>query len=204
MKILGICSSPRIESNTNYFLKEALDEAELKGAETEIIKLAGKKISGCHGCYGCVEAKKCIIEDDFQEIYNKIVEADGLLLASPVYHSCITPELKSVLDRIGFSGRWAKNEMKETNKSYEWKGSVLSGKVVSPITVARRAGQNFAFAEILLWAATNDCIIVGNTYWNVGVAGKGGSVNANEDEEGIGIMKRLADNMVDVISRLNK
>jgi multimeric flavodoxin WrbA len=193
-----------MDGNTSYYLNIVLEEARLKGADTEIIKLAGKKISGCHGCYGCIEAKKCVIEDDFQEIYEKIVEADGILLASPVYHSCITPELKSVLDRTGFSGRWATNDMKETKKNYEWKGSILSGKVVSPITVARRAGQNFAFAEVLLWATCNDCIIVGNTYWNVGLAGKGGAVNANEDEEGLGIMKRLADNMVNVIYKLNK
>ncbi len=203
MKILGICSSPRMEGNTNYYLNTVLEEASRLGAETEIIKLAGKKISGCNACYKCVEAKKCIIEDDFQEIFDKIIEADGLLLASPVYHSCITPELKCVLDRAGFSGRWAKNEMKQTESSYEWKGSALSGKVVAPVTVARRAGQNFAFAEILLWATANDCIIVGNTYWNVGAAGKGGAVNANEDEEGIGIMNRLAANMVNVIKKMN-
>ena len=203
MKILGICSSPRMEGNTNYYLNTVLEEARRLGAETEIIKLAGKKISGCNACYGCVEAKKCIVDDDFEEIFDKIVEADGILLASPVYHSCITPELKCVLDRAGFSGRWAKNEMKETKSSYDWKGSALSGKVVAPVTVARRAGQNFAFAEILLWAAANDCIIVGNTYWNVGAAGKGGAVNAGEDEEGIGIMNRLAANMVNVIKKLN-
>ena len=203
MKILGLCSSPRLEGNTFQYLKTALSEAEKLGVETELIKLSGKNISGCRACYGCVKARRCVVEDDFQEVFDKIVNADGLLLASPVYHSCITPELKCVLDRTGFSGRWAKNEMKETKSSYEWKGSALSCKVVAPITVARRAGQNFAFAEILLWAAANDCIIVGNTYWNVGVAGKGGAVNAHEDEEGIGIMNRLAINMVDVIKKLN-
>lgn len=203
MKILGLCSSPRLEGNTFNYLKEVLNEAKLRGADTDMIKLSNKNISGCTACYGCIEAKKCVIEDDFQEIYDKIIAADGLLLASPVYHSCITPELKSVMDRTGFSSRWAINEMKDTNKNYEWKGSALSGKVVAPITVARRAGQNFAFAEILLWATCNDCIIVGNTYWNVGVAGKGGAVNANEDDEGIGIMRRLADNMVEVIKKLN-
>lgn len=153
MKILGICSSPRLEGNTFYYLNTALSEAEKLGAEIELIKLAGKNISGCKACYSCVKAKRCVVEDDFQEIFDKIVDADGLLLGSPVYHSCITPQLKCVLDRTGFSGRWAKNEMKDTKTSYVWSGSVLSGKVVAPVTVARRAGQNFAFAEILLWAA---------------------------------------------------
>jgi multimeric flavodoxin WrbA len=203
MKILGICSSPRLEGNTFYYLNTALSEAEKLGAEIELIKLAGKNISACKACYSCVKAKRCVVKDDFQEIFDKIVDADGLLLGSPVYHSCITPQLKCVLDRAGFSGRWAKNEMKDTKTSYVWSGSVLSGKVVAPVTIARRAGQNFAFAEILLWAAANDCIIAGNTYWNVGVAGKGGAFNAHEDEEGIGIMKNLALKMVHIISKLN-
>lgn len=203
MKILGICSSPRLEGNTSYYLNTVLSEAKSLGSETEVVNLSGKKISGCIACYGCVKEKRCVVEDDFQEIFNHIMEADGILFASPVYHSCITPELKCVLDRTGFSGRWAKNDMKATNANYEWKGCAMSGKVVAPVTVARRAGQNFAFAEILLWAAANDCIIVGNTYWNVGAAGKGGAVNADEDEEGIGIMKRLASNMVGVITKLH-
>src|SRR5690554_1912563 len=114
MKILGICSSPRLEGNTYYYLNRALSEAEKLGAEVELIKLSGKNISGCRACYSCVKEKRCVVKDDFQEIFDKIVGAEGLLLASPVYHSCITPELKSVLDRTGFSGRWAKNEMKDT------------------------------------------------------------------------------------------
>ena len=54
-----------------------------------------------------------------------------------------------------------------------------------------------------MWAACNDCIIVGNTYWNMGVAGKGGAVNANEDEEGLGIMLSLAERIVRVVEKLN-
>lgn len=62
--------------------------------------------------------------------------------------------------------------------------------------MARRAGQNFAFAQLLLWAACNDCVIPGNTYWNVGVAGKGGAVDADGDSEGVGIMQGMARRMV--------
>ena len=71
-----------------------------------------------------------------------------------------------------------------------------------PVSTARRAGHNFAFAQMLLWAAANDCIIVGNTYWNVGVAGKGGAKNAEEDEEGVGIMTNIADRVVALLKRL--
>ncbi len=202
MKIIGICGSPREESNTRFYLKQVLSELKLKGAETELILLKDLDIKGCKGCYGCVEAKRCVIEDDFSKVFQKMMEADGILFGSPVYHSSITSELKALLDRSGFSGRWYSNEMKEEKASYQWKGTAFSGKVVAPVTVARRAGQNFAFAQILLWATCNDCIVAGSTYWNVGVAGKGGSVNADEDQEGIGIMKHLANNMANIIKCL--
>ena len=126
------------------------------------------------------------------------------MLGSPVYHSCITPYLKSVLDRTGFSSRWRSSLMKKKNEYYTWANSPLSGKVVAPVTVARRAGQNFAFAELLLWASANDCIIIGNTYWNVAIAGKGGSIGIDEDLEGISIMHNIGERMVNLISLLKR
>lgn len=192
MKILALSGSPRENGNTDQYLKMVLDECAAQGAETEMIRVCDKNLKGCRGCYGCVQAKKCVIQDDFQEIFEKIVEADVLVLGTPVYHSSITPELKAVLDRAGFSGRWAASEMKAKEGAYEFNASALSGKIVAPVTVARRAGQNFAFAQLLLWASCNDCLIVNNTYWNVGVAGKGGAKDAAEDTEGVTTMKNLA------------
>ncbi len=202
MKILGICGSPRENGNTAAYLKMVLEEAAALGAETELVWLGDKSIHGCRGCYGCVKERRCVVKDDFQAIFDKMAQADGILLGSPVYHASMTSELKALLDRAGFSGRWAKNEMKEKNASYEWSGCLFSGKVAAPVTVARRAGQNFAFAQILLWATCNDCVVVGNTYWNVGAAGKGGAVDAGEDTEGAGIMKGLARRMTHTIKAL--
>ncbi len=81
-----------------------------------------------------------------------MARSDGILLGSPVHHSSVTSEMKALLDRAGFSGRWAVNEMQAKDNNYEWKGCIFSGKVVAPVTVARRAGHNFAFAQLLLWA----------------------------------------------------
>lgn len=202
MKVLAINGSPRLDGNTFKCLSMVLDEAKSLGAETELVQLTGKKLGGCRGCYECIKAKKCTQEDDFQEVFSKIVEANAIILGSPVYHSSITAELKAVLDRTGFSGRWAKNEMKTKDESYDWGTTALSGKIIAPVTVARRAGHNFAFAQLLLWAAANDCIIVGNTYWNVCVAGKGGAKDAAEDLEGVGIMQNLARRVVGLSKRL--
>ncbi len=204
MKILGLNGSPRQNGNTGYLIKYTLDQLEKKGIETEYINLSDYKIGQCTGCYKCVEAKKCVIQDDFMTIFEKMVESDGFLLGSPTYHSSITPQLKAVLDRSGFSGRWYSNEMKSKSDTYYWDGNVFSGKLVAPITVARRAGQNFAFAQILLWATANDCIIPGSTYWNVSVAGKGGAVDADEDEEAKSTLNHLAKNFEFLLRKINQ
>jgi multimeric flavodoxin WrbA len=201
MYILAICGSPRERGNTRVYLDLVLEEAA-KNAETRLIWLGDKSLRGCRGCYGCVKAGRCVVEDDFQEIFGEMLRADGILLGSPVYHASITSEMKALLDRAGFSGRWAANAMKNTEESYAWKGCAFSGKVVAPVTVARRTGQALSFAELLIWATCNDCIVVGNSYWNVGSAGKGGAVNAQEDTEGIGIMRGLAQRMIHTISCL--
>jgi multimeric flavodoxin WrbA len=203
MYILGINGSPRESGNTKAFLDMTLNRAAELGAETKSIWLGDKNIKGCRACYGCVQAKKCVYEDDFQPIFDEILKADAILLGSPTYHASMTADMKALLDRCGFCGRWASSPMKSTGESYQWAASVFSGKVVAPITVARRTGQVMAFAEMLIWAAANDCIIVGNSYWNMGVAGKGGAINAEEDAEGIGIMQGLADRIVNMVNKLN-
>lgn len=203
MKVIGIVGSPRANSNSAYFLDVALKELQKHGIETEFINLRGKRIHPCTGCYGCVTAKVCTLEkDDFDEVFEKMLEADGIIVGSPVYNSSTPADVKALLDRAGFLSRWINNEMKEKSEGYDWKGTAFSGKVAAPITVARRAGQNFAFAELLLWFTVNDFIVIGSHYWNVGVAGKGGAVDAETDSEGIGIIKHMAANMAHVIKKL--
>ena len=204
MKVIGLNGSPRKQGNTGYLVRYALEQLENKGIETEYIDLIDYNLGQCTGCYKCVEAKKCVIQDDFLEIFDKMVEADGILLGSPSYHSSMTPMLKAVLDRAGFSGRWYVNDMKSKEDSYELKGNAFSGKLVAPITVARRAGQNFTFAQILLWATANDCIVPGSTYWNIGVAGKGGAMDACDDAEGKSILNHLADNFEFLLKKINQ
>jgi len=201
--ILGINGSPRENGNTRAFLEVALDRASELDVETEYVWLGDKNLRGCRGCYSCVQEKRCVVDDDFAQIFDMIVKADGIMLGSPVYHGSMTAELKALLDRAGFSGRWAINPMKSSGENYQWSNCLLTGKVVAPITVARRTGQTLAFAEILMWAVVNDGIVVGNAYWNMGMAGKGGTVDALDDTEGVGIMQGLAERMVSTARKLN-
>lgn len=135
--ILGIVGSPRVGGNTELFVSEALKAAEKEGAETELLRLADKKVEPCDACLSCRETKECRIKDDFQEIFQKMVKADGIILASPVYFSSATPKIKALIDRAGY--------VSIAN------GRVFENKVGGAMAVARRAGQNFTFAELLFF-----------------------------------------------------
>lgn len=202
MKVLAICGSPRGNGNTEYFTKVALSKLYEEGIETEFISLIDKKIDECTGCYYCVKNADCEIKDDFQGIFKKMIDADAIILGSPVYHGSITPKLKALLDRAGFTGRWMANEMEAKSDSYEWRGNVFSRKLIAPITVARRTGQAFAFSQLVLWATVNDGIVVGSNYWNVGAAGTSGRKDAENDTEGIGIMEHLASNIAFLLKKI--
>ena len=204
MLVTAIMGSPRMGGNTEYFTKIALEELERQGISTQMISIADKKIAPCRACYECVKNKCCTIEDDFQEVFDALILSDGIILSTPVYHASMTPELKCLLDRAGFSGRWAANKMKEKDSNYDWGGTVFSGKVAAPLAVARRAGQDFAYAQLCMWLAVNDFLITGSTYWNIGMAGKGGAFDASEDKEGISTIIHTAQNMAHIIKQLKK
>lgn len=203
MKVIGICGSPRRGGNTEYATQYALDRIAEKGFETELIRVCDISVQHCTACYNCIREKRCTINDDLEEIFTKIEAADGLIMASPVYHASVTPQLKCLMDRLGFSGRWRDNPMEATDTAYKFKGTPFSGKVGAPITVARRAGTTSAFSDLLLWYTVNDFIVVGSSYWSMILAGKGGAINADEDAEGLANLDHLAENMVKVIRKLN-
>lgn len=204
MKVIGICGSPRRGGNTEYATQYALDRIAEKGFETELIRICDVSVQHCTACYNCIREKRCTINDDLEEIFTKIEAADGLIMASPVYHASVTPPLKCLMDRLGFSGRWRNNPMQETGTPYAFKGTPFSGKVGAPITVARRAGTTSAFADLLLWYTVNDFIVVGSSYWSMILAGKGGAINADEDAEGLANLDHLAENMVNTIRKLKR
>ncbi len=99
MKVLGIFGSPRRGGNTDLLLEEALKGAEKEGAEVERLYISDLRITSCTACHGCDETGKCIIQDDMQEIYPKLLEADIILLASPIFFYGISGWAKAFVDR---------------------------------------------------------------------------------------------------------
>lgn len=189
LKVLGISGSLRDSGNTEYLVRYALSQFDPGEFETELVSLRGLNIKPCRGCYGCVTAKKCTQEDDdFEPVYRKMVECDGLILGSPVYFSSVHPQLMALLDRAGFVRLWSREQ--------------FSGKVGGPITVARRTGHMTAFSQLLLWFFINDIVVPGSSYWTMSVAGGRGARDAEKDEDGLRHIARFVQNMSRVMKAI--
>ena len=189
MKVVGIAGSLRPKSNTLEYVKTALGVFDEAGIDTDLISLRNKKIEPCNGCYDCAKKGYCTIrDDDFDSILDHMRTAKGIILGSPVYLSSVVPQMMALLSRATFVAYW--------NDKF------FSGKVGGPITVARRAGHNMAFSQLLLWFFINGVTVPGSTYWNVGVAGTGGARDADKDEEGLSTVIHFADNMISVMRKI--
>ena len=186
---IGIVGSPRKGGNTAFLVREALDQLQGEGIGTELIHLHGKEVKPCDGCLRCKKELRCVIEgDDFYPIYDRMREADGIILGSPVYFGSATPQLMSLLDRAAYISRQTKE--------------YFSGKVGGPVVVARRAGHNFTLAQLLLWYFINDMLIVGSTYWNIAIGGSAGKLDVQDDREGIETVRHFAKSMAAVMRKM--
>ena len=99
MKTVGILGSAREGGNTEILLDIALEEARNIGGSTSKITLRDKVIAQCDGCMGCAQTGECVIQDDMQEVYRQIREADGIIWATPVYYWSMSGLTKIALDR---------------------------------------------------------------------------------------------------------
>jgi multimeric flavodoxin WrbA len=185
VKALGIVGSPRKNGNTEILTAHCLKAIEEEGISTELVRLAGLDIHGCNSCGYCRGHEGCSIEDDMQPVYSKMVEADALIIGSPVYYGSSTAVVKGLLERAGFMSMGKKP---------------FSGKVGGPLVVARRAGQNFTFAELLFWFHINGIINPGSTYWNIAFGREPGEVA--KDEEGMRTAWNFGKNVARVAKRL--
>ena len=107
ISLLGLSASPRKNGNSTFLLDEALQAAEsFEAAEvaTERFEFAGKRMSPCIGCYGCIDAKgECILKDDFQALRDLWVEADAVVCSIPIFAMSLPGQLKCFFDRLANS-----------------------------------------------------------------------------------------------------
>ena len=125
MKILGVMGSPRLEGNTDLLLDEVLRGAQSQGAETEKIIVSELEIAPCRECYGCLDDGNCVVLDDMEDIYPKLLGADVVIIASPIFFYALTAQIKALIDRC--QALWArKYVLKQSPTNSARKGAFIS------------------------------------------------------------------------------
>ena len=190
MKVIAINGSARKGGNTAMLIKYVFEALEQEGVETELIELAGNVIKPCKACRRCFENKDkhCAVDDDkLNECLDKMMEADGIILGSPVYFADVTGNMKALMERAGYVNRA--------------NGDMLQRKVGAAVVAVRRAGAIHTFDSINHFFLIGQMIIPGSSYWNVGIGREAGDVES--DEEGKKTMTDLGKNMAWVIKKIN-
>ena len=105
MKILAVAGSPRRGGNSDTLLQQAIAGAQTAGATVELVVLSQLDIHPCAGCERCFADGRCVVNDDYQSLYDKVLAADAVMLASPVHFTNVSGWTKAFIDR--FQCLWA-------------------------------------------------------------------------------------------------
>ena len=188
MKVVGISGSSRKDGNTAIIIKTIFEELSKVGIETELIQLADIDIQPCRACFACKGKRNCVFKSDsFSDVFNRVVEADGIILGSPVYSADVSSKMKAFLDRGGV--------IVATNPG------LLKHKLGASVAAVRRAGGMTAVDTMNHFMLNKEMIVVGSTYWNMVYGREIGDVM--NDEEGMANMRNLGQNMAWLIKRLD-
>lgn len=189
MKVTAFNGSARIDGNTADLIKIVFAELNNHGIETELFQLAGKDIRGCKACFGCFKNKdkQCSHKNDvLNQCIGKMIESDGIILASPSYFGNVSSELKALIDRSGL--------VSKAN------GNLFKRKVGAGVVAVRRAGSVSVLHAINNFFFLAEMIIPCSSYWNIGYGREKGEVL--KDEEGIRTMRNLGENMAWLMEKL--
>ncbi len=181
MKVVAFNGSPKKEGNTFHGIQIVAEELKKEGIEVEVIHVGNKVIRGCLACNGCVknQNERCVIDDEVNEWIQKMKEADGIILGSPVHYSAIGGTMKSFLDRAFY--------VTSVNKG------MLRHKVGAAVVAVRRAGGVPTFEQLNNYINYSEMLMPTSNYWNVINGTAPGE--AKEDTEGNQIMRVLGKNM---------
>lgn len=176
MKVLMINGSPHPNGNTAIALSEMEKVFAAEGVEAETVQIGNKDIRGCIACGFCKKNGRCVFHDVVNELAPKFEEADGLVVATPVYYASANATLIACLDRLFFSTGFDKTM-----------------KVGASVAVARRGGCSATFDELNKYFTICGMPVASSQYWNSVHGREQGE--ASEDAEGLQTMRTLARNM---------
>ena len=176
MKVLILNGSPRIDGNTSIAIDELLSIFDQEGVETEVVRVGNMDIRGCIACNSCSRTGKCVFDDVVNELAPKFEEADGLIVASPVYYASANATLIACLDRLFYSTGFDKTM-----------------KFGAGIVIARRGGCSATFDELNKYFTISGMPVASSQYWNSIHGREKGE--AEKDLEGLRTIRVLARNM---------
>jgi multimeric flavodoxin WrbA len=188
-KVILLCGSPRKNGNTAQLLNECAKVIEDNGVEVEIVSLAGKNVAACIACGKCEKGGGLCSQDDIvNEIIEKLRDARGFIVGSPVYFGTARGDVMSALQRIGMVSKAGDR--------------FLSRKIGGPIAVARRGGHTATIQEMLMFYLINDMIVPGSDYWNMAFGRMPGE--AMDDKEGVDVVRKFAGNVAWLVNELER
>lgn len=186
MKIIGINGSPHANGNTKLALDLMGEVFSQEGMEFEILH-PNRDLLPCTGCFRCAKTHSCVLPDDgLNDLYEKMIQADGFVFGSPVYFASITSLMRCFMDRMGCI---------DMNN-----GRQFRFKVGVPLAVARRAGVVNAIDELMHYLNYAQMIIPGSLYWPLAFGNRPGEVA--QDAEGVQTLQVLAQSMVYVMKTM--
>jgi multimeric flavodoxin WrbA len=191
MKVVAFNGSARKDGNTAILVNTVFRELKKEGIKTELVQLAGKNIRGCTACGKCFERqdKQCVVNTDIlNDCIGKMLDSDGIILASPTYFADVSADMKALIERAGFVAK-ANNDM-------------FRHKVGAAVVAVRRGGAIHAFDSINHFFFISQMIVPGSSYWNVGIGLDPGDVKT--DDEGIATMKTLGANMAWLMKKIQE
>ena len=176
MKVLLINGSAHQKGCTYTALKEVAGILEQERIETEFLWIGAKPVAGCIGCGSCRSTGRCFVDDQVNQVVERLEELDGFVIGSPVYYAGPSGQLTAFLDRLFYAG-----------------GGRFRGKLGAAVVSCRRGGAATAFDRLNKYFTINSMPVVSSQYWN--------QVHGNTPEEvrrdleGLQIMRTLGRNM---------
>ena len=184
LKVLILNGSPKAHGNTATALHEVEQMLQQQGIETEWMHVGHLQIHGCIACNNCWDTGKCTFGDIVNDISQKMQDADGLLIGSPVYFASPNGTLLSLLDRLFYS-----------NLHTDW-----SMKVGASVSIARRGGATATMDVLNKYFLKTNMPVVPSQYWSIAHGTDPGEVIC--DQEGMQTMRQLALNMAFLIKSI--
>ncbi|MBE5871182.1 MAG: flavodoxin family protein [Lachnospiraceae bacterium] len=176
MKVLILNGSPRVGGNTSVAVEELVKTFAAEGVETKVVQVGNQNIRGCIACGTCAQKGSCVFEDAVNELAVDFEQADGMIVASPVYYASANATLIACLDRLFYSTGFDKTM-----------------KVGASVVVARRGGCSATYDELNKYFTISGMPVASSQYWNSLHGRLKGE--AAQDAEGLQTMRTLARNM---------